>query len=64
MELTSVFNAEMRVCHSSAGMVVPRKASREESSIGVAEDEEAGPMAMLHCFCIAVGGFVERRSEA
>ena len=61
MELTSVFNTAMRFCHSSAGMVVPRKASREESSIGAAGDSDVGPMAMValySTYCISVGGFL------
>ena len=46
MESTSVFNAAMRFCHSSAGRLVCRNFSREASSMAAGEGEE-GPMAIV-----------------
>lgn len=54
MESTSVFNAAMRFCHSSAGRLVCRNFSREASSMGVAEGEE-GPMAIVAALEVGAG---------
>lgn len=47
MEWTSVFNAETRFCHSSAGRLMCRNASRDVSSMAAAGEGEEGPSAMV-----------------